>query len=115
MLEPFEVYYTGGSLTTDTTVTWVTSAITGLNENNEIMIIVYDEALGVFRLLLPDEIDFSTGAMTSTFSSLSVPVIVIYKQPSAEPTNAVLPAGCAAAAVIGAVALAGIIVSRKRK
>lgn len=115
LMEPFEVYYTGGSLTTDTVVTWVTSAITGLSESNDVLLIVYDETAGVFRLLRPDEIDYTTGEMTTTFGSLSSPVIIIYKQTSAEPTSAALPYGCIAVAVIlAAGALVGIAVSKRR-
>ena len=118
LVAPFDLHVANGESATNVTATFVSKAVIGLGDANEVTVLHFNTATGAWEAITPDNVDYSTGAITATFSSLS-PVAVVY-QPTAQDggvapktsDNNMLAVYAAAAVVIAAGAI--VVINRKR-
>ena len=82
LIAPFDLHLTNGESATNVTATFVSRAVIGLSDANQVTVLHYNTVSKAWEAISPDHVDYSTGAITATFANLS-PVAVVY-QPTAQ-------------------------------
>ena len=81
LIAPFDLHLTNGESAANVTATFTSRAVIGLSDANQVTVLHFNETTGAWEAITPDSVNYETGAITATFSSLS-PVTVVY-QPTA--------------------------------
>lgn len=85
LVAPFDLHLTNGESATNVTATFVTRAVIGLSDANQVTVLHYNTVSKAWEAIKPDHVDYSSGAITATFANLS-PVTIVY-QPTAQDGN----------------------------
>lgn len=78
LVAPFDLHLTNGETATNVTATFVSRAVIGLSDANQVTVLHFNTVTGAWEAITPDHVDYSTGAITATFASLS-PVAIVYQ------------------------------------
>lgn len=85
LVAPFDLHLTNGETATNVTATFVSRAVIGLSDANQVTVLHYNTVSKAWEAIKPDQVNYTTGAITATFANLS-PVAIVY-QPTAQDGN----------------------------
>lgn len=85
LVAPFDLHLTNGETATNVTATFVSRAVIGLSDANQVTVLHYNTVSKAWEAIKPDQVNYTTGAITATFANLS-PVTIVY-QPTAQDGN----------------------------
>lgn len=85
LVAPFDLHLTNGESATNVTATFVSRAVIGLSDANQVTVLHYNTVSKAWEAIKPDQVNYTTGAITATFVNLS-PVAIVY-QPTAQDGN----------------------------